>query len=158
MIDKPPPRLLVHRPGLQQRRVAEDAGERRAYLVGDDADQLGAQALRLAQLPVLLLELLLAPFEGRGHLVERRREVGLLPGLSPEGAREIAAGNALRSLRHAPHRVGDGTGELDAEQQDEEHEMPSAAMPTRIARFAWSVADVTRVDASAFSVVSICVT
>ena len=38
---------FVHRPRLQQRRVAENARERRAHLVGDDADQLGAQALRL---------------------------------------------------------------------------------------------------------------
>ncbi len=90
--------------------------------MGDDADQLGAQALRLPQLPVLLLELLLAPFEGRGHLVERRREVvDLCRAFLRKAHREIAAGHGLRSLRHAPHRVGDGTGQLDAEQQYEEH-------------------------------------
>ena len=70
-----PPRLVVDRTRLQQRRIAEDARERCAHLVGDDADQLGTQPLRLPELTVLVFQLLLAPLERGGHLVEGRGEV-----------------------------------------------------------------------------------
>ena len=48
-----PARLEVEVPLEEERREAEDAGERRPQLVRDDRDQLGLEPLALAQLRVL---------------------------------------------------------------------------------------------------------
>ena len=86
----------------QKVREAEDARQRRAELVGDDADQLRFQTLAFAQQLVLVLELSTARSETLGHLVEGARELRNFPGSRFfETHAEVSAGDAVRSFRRA---------------------------------------------------------
>ncbi len=110
-------------PRKQQRGEAQHARKRRPQLVGDDAHELGLQALALPKLLVLRLELGTAPFQLLGHLVERDLELADLPGprallVEPRG--EISAGQASCRLCNAANGASRRAREVDAEQDDEQ--------------------------------------
>ena len=116
-----PSRVDVELTLEQQRREADHAGERRPQLVRDDADQLALQALALAQLRVLPLELGVVCLQARRHLVEGARELTDLAraGIG-QAKRELASGEAARSRGDPAHGACDRAREVDAEEHDQQ--------------------------------------
>ena len=100
----------------------EHARERRPQLVRDDADELGLHPLALAELLVLLLELVVARLESLGHLVERTGQLAdLARPLLRKPQRVLATGDPPCAISHGPHRATDRACEDDAEQGDQRH-------------------------------------
>ena len=116
------PRRCVELALQQERREPEHARERRPQLVRDDADELRLPALALAQLLVLLLELVVADLQPLRHLVERMCQLSDLAGaLLGEPVRELAAGDPVGAVGDRAHRSADRAREHDAEEGDQGH-------------------------------------
>ena len=101
-----PPRRRVELALEQERREPEHARERRPQLVRDDADELGLPALALAQLLVLLLELVRGVTSSRSAIsLNARVSSPTSPGPS-SGSRSESSPPAIRPAPSATARTG----------------------------------------------------